>query len=353
MDDQCENFADCRFNDVILVNTHAILTGTCFFEPPCAVAFSTEVGQTFNTIIAQGNKLFNPAFWGVIEATKIKNATHKTGRQILEAMCSVRELPDSSGLSIEEIKHRSISSVCKFTGHPPLTRRHTPNMKLFLPRAQALVKEGVWRYVDNGRGKFELVDISEDFGLIPSGAYTFSSKIKEDPANYELKKNELSTLATDIEELDKKCKTNPDYTSDHDYISKKHKLYIRGDALKHYIQGFETGELIPSKFLLQDRYRRGDTSEGILLDKMLEIAARNGTITPKSIVIVMACRNGIDEGTVDHIKNLIDADTSICNMGGSKSKHKNRKNKIKRTRKNSRNIRRRKTRKIKRRKYKK
>lgn len=131
------------------------------------------------------------------------------------------------------------------------------------------------------------------------------------------------------------------------------------EAIKNYIFSFETGEVAPAKYVVNKRYRGGNEEEGILLDKMLYIAAENRAITPNTVVIVLACFGGIDSETAEIIKGFIENNKSLLSMGGGGKYNKkykiikSRKNKYVKTRKYVRYIRRKKTNKSKKRIYKK
>lgn len=346
------NFRECTFNDVVVINTHGKATGKMFHDSPCGIAFGTEPGQTFKTILAENNEFYNPAFLGVIQNTTLTSGETKTGYQILTDMCRVREIPGKSD------PQRSISSSCTFTGYPPECN-NIPNMRLFLGGGEKLGHEGVWRYRKNDKGDIYEEDVSENFGLIPSGiVHQFTSKAKASTTNYEIKTKVLHEIAVGREELELMSKKSG-YELDDTYISKKKILDIMSEAIKNYIFSFETGEVAPAKYVLNERHRGGNEEEGILLDKMLDIAAENRAITPNTVIIVLACFGGIDSETEEIIKGFIENNKSLFSMGGGGKYNKkykiikSRKNKYVKSRKYVRYIRRKKTNNSKKRIYKK
>ena len=352
----CANFGECTFNDIVVINTHGKATGKMFYNLPCGIVFGTKPGQTFKTILAENYEFYNPAFLGVIQNTTLTRGETKKGEEILKGMCSVREIPGKPD------SKRSISSSCTFTGYPPECD-NIPNMRLFLGGGEKLGHEGVWRYRKNDKGYIkEEEDVSEKFGLIPSPSgivHQFTSKAKASTTNYEIKTKVLHEIAAGREELKLMSKTSG-YELDDTYISKKKILDIMSEAIKNYIFSFETGEVAPAKYVLNKRYRGGNEEEGILLDKMLYIAAENRAITPNTVVIVLACFGGIDSETAEIIKGFIENNKSLLSMGGGGGKYnkkykiiKSRKNKYVKSRKYVRYIRRKKTNNSKKRIYKK
>lgn len=210
----CANFRECTFNDVVVINTHGKATGKIFYNLPCGIVFGTEPGQTFKTILAENNEFYNPALLGVIQNTTLTSGKTKTGEEILKGMCEVREIPSKPD------PKRSISSSCTFTGYPPECD-NIPNMQLFLGGGEKLVLEGVWRYRKNDKGDIKEEDVSEKFGLIPSGiVHQFTSKAKASKTNYEIKTKVLHEIAVGREELELMSKKSG-YELDDTYISKK------------------------------------------------------------------------------------------------------------------------------------
>jgi hypothetical protein len=348
---QCTNFASCIFNDVVIINTHGVGTGKTFHDNPCGIVFGTRPGKTFKTILADDGEFYNPAFWGVIQNTKIISGETNTGGEILEKMCSVREVPGAPS------KDKSISAECTFTGYPA-NSSNIPNMRLFLPGGEALVREGIWRYKSNSNGIFKMEDVSNEFGLEPSSIlHQFTSKVKPSSANDEIKKKVLEEIAQGRLELENMSK-NPGYEVDPKYISNKQRLDIISEAIKNYMFSFETGEVVPAEYVLTKRHSGGNKEEGVLLDKLLETAVEEGTITPQTVVIVLACFGSIDPETAYIIKEFIENNTSILSKGGGtyNKKYKIRKSRKYRyinSRKHVRYIRRKKIKKSKKIKYKK
>lgn len=333
-------FGSTGFKKIIVINTHAKLTGKFLYDSPCGIITTSDPGIPLTTFIHNGFKFYNPAIRSLSKAVLIKSGT-KTGAEILSDMCNVRELPGSSGLDSKSLK-RSIDASCKFTGYMPLSI--VPDYQLFLPHGQALVYEGIWEI--NSKGI--LVDVSSHFGLkLADEPYQYSKKRTRNPDNDSIKKTMLDEIISTQAVLSQMDPVDPKYES------KQQKKSVMNQAFRNFVLSIEPDECIPGpKYVLRDEYTGGNQQHPIFLDKILNIAVTTKVIDAETVVIVMACSVGVDSVNAACMQAQIDINPTILRMGG-KYKHKNRKNKIKRTRKNSRNIRRRKTRKIKRRKYKK
>ena len=246
-------FGSTRFNRIIIINTHAKLTGNFLNDYPFGIITTSDPGIPLTTFIHNGSKFYNPAIRSLSRAVRIKSDT-KTGAEILSDMCSVRELPGSSGLDSKSLK-RSIDASCKFTGYMPLSR--VPDYQLFLPHGQALVREGIWEIDSNGT----LVDVSSHFGLELTTPHIYKDTVKRNPLNDPLKQTMLDKI------LSKKSVLSQMDPMDPKYESKQQKISVMGEAYKHFVLSIEPDECIPvPKYVLRDEYTGFNPSHTISLD---------------------------------------------------------------------------------------
>jgi hypothetical protein len=314
-----------------VINTHGELDDTDSFisSSPCGIIFTTGIGKIFSTFTAIDDRLFHPVIDRVIEKTHIRINETKTGRDILSTLCSLREVPEHNWVGDKQAVIRGIVSECKFTGHKPGSL--IPNNRLFMGGGTALVNEGVYMSLDDGRQ----LDVSSHFGLrkIPLQQPYKGQPSRSDPNNFIIKKNALYSLLRKNDKLSRLPK-------DSGIIGrKKRRRDAFANALKAYMFSIEGRVPVPKPYNF-DGKRPGDH---ITLKDILGYASNTGFINKNDLIIISACRESTDTELIGDLTALIEMDPdNYINMGGNNNRKykgkKSIKNKYYKSRKSGRRI---------------
>ncbi len=340
-------FVDYPFRRTFVVNTHGELNPKDSFieKSPCGVIFLTDIGKQFSTYTTIDDELVYPPIDRIIQETHIPSGHPKKGGEILSQLCQLRELPEGIQVSEKETRRRGIVSECNFSGHIPGSL--IPNNILFTGGGTALVNEGVFMLLDNGRQ----FDVSGYFGLKPLKSQPYASgPSRSDPDNFNKKINALQKLIRKNDKLSSLPKGSRVAGI------KKRERDAYAQHLKDYMFSIEPKVPVGKPYKFVGKHVNDD----ITLRDILGYASQLGFLQPDDLIIISACRVSDDAQLIKDLQALVAMNLhDAIGIGGKNSrKYKNKKylkSKYAKSRKISRRrrISSRKTRRIIKRKYKK